>query len=224
MSNVLTIAQIHNITCALSAARLATFEDAAGFSATTCAVEKYSWHALMSAAFFASLHVCEVSMRNAVDNALCAVYGQDWPWNRNFERSLANPGGPHFQPRTELQRARAKMPIGATGKVIAELKFAFWCHMFTARYQGRIWDSQVLPCFPHFPHPTQPALVRQTIHAELECLRRFRNRIAHHEPILSDPLPHLQASIQSLIHWRCPDLAHWHGTWETVTRYLRIKP
>lgn len=224
MGNTLTASQIDNIIGALSATRLATFHGAAGFSANTHPIDKYSWHALMSAAFFASLHVCEVTVRNAVDSALCSTYGKDWPWNRNFERSLPNPKGPHFQPQSELMRARGKMQSGATGKVIAELRFAFWCHLFTVRYQGRIWDSQILHCFPNFPHPVRPAQARQVIHAELEHLRRFRNRIAHHEPILADPLAHLQSSIQSLLHWRCADLAGWHAQWETVTRHLQCKP
>jgi hypothetical protein len=114
MASGLTAAQINMITTTLSKTRLATFEVAPGFSAEADALEKYSWHALTSAAFFASLHVCEVAVRNGVDAALTATYGPDWPWKTTFEHSLPNPRGPNFKPKDELLRARAKMAVEAT--------------------------------------------------------------------------------------------------------------
>jgi hypothetical protein len=224
MASGLTQAKIDAITTTLSGSRLATFQAAPGFSAGADAMEKYSWHALTSAAFFASLHVCEVAVRNGVDAALAATYGPNWPWNTTFERSLPSPPGPHFKPKNELIRARNMMAVGATGKVVAELKFAFWCHMFTARYQVRLWDAHILNSFPNLPLPCSPAHARNAIHAELDLLRKFRNRIAHHEPILADPLSGRQQSIQALVNWRCNEVADWHSSWETVTQSLASKP
>lgn len=224
MASGLTPAQITTITTTLSSARLGTFQIAPGFSAGTDTIEKYSWHALTSAAFFASLHVCEVAVRNAVDAALTATYGANWPWNSTFEHSLPNPHGPHFKPKNELIRARNKMKMGATGKVIAELKFAFWCHMFTTRYQNRIWEAHIQNSFPNLPLPCSPTHARGAIHNELETLRKFRNRIAHHEPILTEPLSQRQQSIHALVNWRCIEVANWHSTWEPVTQRLALKP
>lgn len=187
-------------------------------------MEKYSWHALTSAAFFASLHICEVSVRNAVNEALAMTYGADWPWNPTFERSLPNPRGTNFNPMKELLRARGKMQMGATGKVVAELKFAFWCHMFTSRYQVRIWDRCIRAFFPNIPTAYSAPQARQLIYLELDSLRKFRNRIAHHEPILGHPLPQRQTSIHLLVAWRCMEVANWHASWETVTGNLAAKP
>ncbi len=203
---------------------LATFVGASGFSAGADPLEKYSWHALTSAAFFVSLHVCEVAVRNGVDAALVVIYGPDWPWNASFERSLPNPLGNNFNPKQELLRARGKMAVGATGKVIAELKFAFWCHMFTSGYQVRIWDANIRAAFPNIPAAHTPAQARQAIHLELDSLRKFRNRIAHHEPILADPLHLRQQSIKALISWRCTEVSTWHSRWEIVTRTMASKP
>lgn len=207
MASALTVAQIGAITITLSGTRLATFAGAPGFSVGADALEKYSWHALMSAAFFASLHVCEVAVRNGVDSALALTYGIDWPWNPTFERSLPSPNGNNFNPKKELLRARAKMAAGATGKVIAELKFAFWCHMFTSRYQVRVWDTNIHAAFPNLPVAYSAAQARQAIYLELDSLRKFRNRIAHHEPILADPLPARHQSIKSLVNWRCTEVS-----------------
>lgn len=205
---------IHAITKTLSSHRLATFSAAPGFSANATVLEKYSWHALVSAAFFASLHICEVVIRNGVDEALSDIYGPDWPWSRTFERSLPNPAGYHFNATKELLRARAQLQVGASGKVIAELKFAFWCHMFTSRYQVRIWNTNMHSVFPNVPAAYSTSHARQAIYLELESLRRFRNRIAHHEPILTEPL----------ISRRCREVSGWHASWETVSRYIVAKP
>ncbi|MDR7050330.1 hypothetical protein J2X54_002811 [Duganella sp. 3397] len=185
---------------------------------------KYSWHALTSAAFFASLHVCEVAVRNGVDAALTATYGAEWPWNPTFEHSLPNPRGSHFKPQDELRRARARMVKGATGKVIAKIKFAFWCHAFTSRYQVRVWDANIRHAFPNLPAAYSAALNRQAIYLDLDSLSKFRNRIAHHEPILAEPLPQRQQSIRTLIRWRCIEVSEWHATWEAVSQNMATKP
>lgn len=224
MVSRMTTAETQVITRALSAERLATFSAASGFSVSADALEKYSWHALTSAAFFASLHICEVAIRNGVDEALTNTYGTDWPWNLTFERSLPNPTGYHFNAKKELLRARAQLPVGTSGKVIAELKFAFWCHMFTSRYQVRIWDSNICKAFPNVPGNCSARQARQAIYRELESLRKLRNRIAHHEPILTEPLPDRRASIHSLLTWRCREVAAWHGTWETASGCIAAKP
>jgi len=129
-----------------------------------------------------------------------------------------------LKPKSELSRARTKFGPGATGKVIAELKCAVWCHLFTRRYQSRIWDPHIKMAFPNLPAAYTPIQARQAIQAQLDPLRKFRNRIAHHEPVLSEPLADRQLSIQSLVNWRCLELANWHSTWETISAHMLNKP
>lgn len=224
MASGLTAAQISTITATLSPARLGTFQTAPGFTSGADVAQKYSWHALTSGAFFVSLHMCEVAVRNGVDAALTATYGLDWPWQAVFENSLPNPAGLHFKPQSELRRARAKFAAGATGKVIAELKFAFWCHLFTRRYQSRVWDFHIKNAFPNLPTAYTAIQARQAIQSQLDPLRKFRNRIAHHEPILAEPLSARHLSIQSLITWRCAQVASWHASWEIITQNMLVKP
>lgn len=224
MASGMNLAQIDAIKTTLSAARLATFDVAAGFSPCADLLEKYSWHALTSAAFFASLHICEVAIRNGIDEALTNTYGPDWPWNPTFEHSLPSPRGNNLNPKKELLRARGKLATGTKGKVITELKFAFWCHMFTSRYQVRIWDTNVYASFPNIPAFYSASQARQAIYLELESLRKLRNRIAHHEPILALPLSDRQTSIKALLVWRSSDISTWHATWETISKNIAAKP
>jgi len=78
---------------ALSHQRLSTFE-----LATTVqpkergALRLYAWNAQVAAAMLAPLHVCEVTIRNAVSDAITHVYGSNWPWHPAFLGSLPDSG------------------------------------------------------------------------------------------------------------------------------------
>jgi hypothetical protein len=63
---------INAVRAALSAARMGTFEAAAGVQSDDdpAALLLYAWNAEVSGAFLAPLHVCEVVIRNAVSDAL----------------------------------------------------------------------------------------------------------------------------------------------------------
>jgi len=78
------------IRLALSYARFATYEAAAASAGLSPedAVTLYAWNARVSGALLTPLHICEVAVRNAVSDALTAVYGAHWPWDKNFENSL----------------------------------------------------------------------------------------------------------------------------------------
>ena len=98
----LSIAQIAALYKTLSASRMGTFDDAVVH--TTCsALDLYAWNANVSAALLAPLHICEVSLRNAVSEALEVMYGQNWPWDGAFRRSLPNPSGRGvYSPRRDI--------------------------------------------------------------------------------------------------------------------------
>jgi len=192
---------------ALSAARLGTYE-----AATTAvpmlpgALALYAWDAQISAAMLAPLHLCEVVMRNAVSDALVAIYGADWPWSITFLTSLPNPPM-GFNPTKDLTKARHNKTT--TGSVIPELKFVFWQTMFTRRFDVRIWNPHLRVVLPHLnPHKTIQQL-RGLIYSELEQLRKLRNRIAHHEPIFLRNLPDDFQKIHDLIAFRCPITSAW---------------
>lgn len=224
MASNLTQPQTAAITNALSPLRLGTYAAAAGFSASADTLEKYMWNALLSGAFFSSLHICEVAVRNGVAAVIERQYGNNWPWSVGFETSLPNPPQPYFSPRRELKRARNSVAAGATGKVIAELKFAFWCEMFTSRHDGRLWKPFIFLEFPHLPMPLLPEQHRKRIYDDLTILRKFRNRVAHHEPIIADALVPNHKRIKDLVAWRCASAELWLQQWETVTATLAAKP
>ena len=210
--------QISAITAALSPARMGTYLNATGFGTSTTALDIYVWNALVSGAFFSSLHIAEVVVRNAISQALELKYGSNWPWDTGFARSL-----PKWS-KDELQSARQGMPFGSTGKVIAELKFSFWCRLLTKAQDQHIWNAYLHTVFPFLPFPLTVAAGRKMLYDDMEALRGFRNRIAHHEPIIAYPLSQLQNRIQRLVKARCDKTADWLLHWEIVSVTLAARP
>lgn len=217
----LSQAQVAAITATISPTRLATYIAAA----TTRKIDPfhlYAWNAQVAASFLQSLQICEIAVRNGIAGVIERRYGPNWPWDLNFERNLPSAG--RFNPKQELIRARNLMQFGYTGKVIAELKLAFCCHMLTSRHDRRLWNAFLRAEFPHAPAHKSVADCRQELHDALERLRHLRNRIAHHEPIFAKPLQQHHHELKQLIAWRCRDTLAWHLQWETLTRDLAAKP
>lgn len=207
---------------ALSAPRLGTYEAATiGTPQLQSALALYAWNAQVSAAMLAPLHFCEVAIRNAVADVLTAAHGSQWPWDAGFMRSLPNPSV-GYNPRRDLMSART----GKTtpGKVIPDLKFIFWQTMFTSRFDARLWTHHLHTVFPHADATKTVAQLRAMVYAELEQLRKLRNRIAHHEPIFRRNLADDFQKIHDLIAIRCPITAAWMVQNQQAQTLITAKP
>jgi hypothetical protein len=200
--------EIAAIRAALSPARMGTYEAAAGVtnSDDPRAIELYAWNAQVSAALLVPLNICEVVVRNAVSDALSALYGARWPWSVGFERSLSvSPIG--YNPRRDLQNVRSYH--ATVGKVIPELKFVFWQKLFTGRYDARLWNPHLARVFPNLDKTRTVQALRKGIYNDLEQVRELRNRIAHHEPILRRNLTDDLRRIHALVELRCRLTSAW---------------
>ena len=105
----------------LSSPRLSTYEREV--SDLEGALKLYMWNANISGAFFPCLHICEVTIRNAVSEVLFKLHGNQWPWDEGFVNTLPNPPKGD-NPRKNLRNARDKS--SDVNKVIPELNFVFW--------------------------------------------------------------------------------------------------
>lgn len=207
---------------ALTAARMSTYEAATAATPQLAgALALYAWNAQVSAALMAPLHICEVVIRNAVADALAAVYGPDWPWQQVFITSLPNPTR-GYNPRADILNVRAGQPT--TGKVIPELKFVFWQTLFTRRFDDRIWQPHMRAVMPCLDPAKTIAQLRGSIYGELDQLRRLRNRIAHHEPIFTRHLADDFQKIQQLIALRCPITSAWMTENQQAAELIAHKP
>lgn len=185
---------------ALSRARMSTYESVAVEQGKS-ALALYAWNGLISGALLTPLQMCEVIIRNAVSDALEALYGSDWPWNKTFETSLP------FARKKELLEARKDATT--VGQVIPELSFYFWQNMFTSRHYGRIWEGHIDRLFPNMELGMNKQAKRIFIQNEMEHIRALRNRIAHHEHIFKRDLEDDYQRIVQLIGLRCKISAQW---------------
>jgi len=204
---------------AISAARMETYEAACKIigEESLAALELYAWNAKVSGALMTPLQVCEVTVRNAVADALEALYGPLWPWSATFERSL--PAGPMV---STLRQARDG--CSSACKVIPELSFHFWQRMFTSRYDVRIWQPHLLRVFPNLD-ATQPVCHhRQAIYGGLEQVRKLRNRIAHHEPIFMRDLDRDFQRIVGLVRMKCDVTTSWMLGHQQALSLIRARP
>lgn len=208
----------------LSSPRFQTFLNARNNNALK-ALQLYHWNAQISAAFLYPLHVFEICLRNAVANAAESAYlTADWPWSTAFEQSL--PAAQRFSPRRELVETRdwQPRPPQTTGRVIAELKFAFWVSMYTGRHDGRLWDHYLSREYPHLPQGMTIAAAREKIRNAADKIRDLRNRIAHHEPIFSRDLKLEYGLIAEIVGYRCGHTAAWMKRTQDVIWLLDLQP
>ena len=175
----------------------------------------YAWNSALSQALYTPLQGLEVTLRNALGDQLKAAYGPTW-----FD---LNPGPALQYPlpemllkvRTELGR-HGSIPVH--GRVVSELNWGFWTGILAKRYE-QLWRS-------HFRQVFQApgTLTRAQIFQPLDDLRRLRNRIAHHEPILNRNIAADYASIIELIRSISPDTALWIDSESQVAKVLATKP
>jgi hypothetical protein len=216
MSNQANSIAIKN---SLSAARIGTYE--AETLDLDAALKLYQWNADISGTFLPSLHICEVTIRNAVSLVLEQVYGNRWAWEHVFISSLPNPKY-GYNARKDLKNACRG--AGSIGKVIPELKFVFWQKMFTSRHDGRLWNTYLEATFPNLDNSKTIQERREIIYNDLEQIRALRNRIAHHEPIFKRALANDYEKIKSLVEFRCLVTSSWLSASQKILPLIAEKP
>lgn len=217
-----TAAELLELPDVISAPRFATYLQATGNDRAR-ALALYEWNLDLSAAFIVPLQVCEVAVRNGVAEAIEKVHGATWPWSNGFLRSLPRPRRAFdYSPESDLRGVAGRQPT--TGKVVAELKFAFWEAIFTAGQDSRIWNAHFATSFPGAPAAMTVAAARAKAHGDLWTIRKLRNRIAHHEPIFSRNTAADYAMVRELIEWRSPTAAAWVDGKQAVLGLIPNKP
>lgn len=131
-------------------------------------------------------------------------------------------GKKRYQPRNDLSNCAKRLPTA--GKVVAELKFAFWQTLFVKGQQARLWDKHFADVFPGYDRNLTVKQARAAVYDDLEIIRRLRNRIAHHEPIFAHDLEEDRNRIRKLIAWRRPAIADWVDGIEDVSELLGNRP
>jgi len=183
----------------ISADRLQKYLLNAG-SDLDAALNLYERNTLISEAFYTPLQGMEVCLRNRLDAAMTATYGERWL------ASGAAPLKDHAsrwvdQAISGIGKPRAEVPHG---KVVAELRFAFWVGLLGSTYDSTLWRKAL-----HKAFGSEAPRKRRAIHGRFNALRRFRNRIAHHEPIFDRSPEQMYREAVEAVAWLCPETSAW---------------
>jgi hypothetical protein len=182
------------------------------------AVEIYEWHAELAAACFHVVHHFEVLLRNTVDRALSppessVAVESSWLLSRGV---LSEKG--MNQVESVFQRsAKDGMTLTKDG-LISSLPFSFWVHMFgRASECESVWRRSLHRAFPGAAH-------RKDILVRLESLRKFRNRLAHHDSLLSIDVRAHHDRMLEVGGWVSPEAAGWLAAGSKVEQMLSRSP
>ncbi|MCM1265990.1 MAG: hypothetical protein NC200_07305 [Candidatus Gastranaerophilales bacterium] len=151
-------------------------------------IERYKNNIKISQALYPELSILEVTLRNAIDTMLKTCISQTWLEDEIKQQKILS-----SQEYAKLVRAyndtKESYPNNFTiGKVIANLNLGFWTGLCSKKYNSVIWTKKKTfkGVFINYP-----ANLKERIHPisiKLNSIRKLRNRIFHHEPILSNTL------------------------------------
>ncbi|MEE7462090.1 hypothetical protein MFUR16E_12700 [Methylobacterium fujisawaense] len=182
------------------------------------AIELYLYNARLAKAFLYPLHVTEVSLRNAIDGVLVALFGPAWPTSPALRGILTPESLGSLD--TAISRANAKQLNPPRGQVVATLTFDFWSNLFRHEYDRKLWQVNLTMALPYSPKGT----TRAGIQVLVRDINYLRNRIAHHEPLLHQPVRARHADIVALTGLISPVMSRWLKHFSTVAAITRNKP
>lgn len=202
----------------LSAPRLATYVRAAGGDVDR-AVDLYLWNAAVAGALWEVLGHVEVVLRNVLHDALTVRHqrrGRTGQWYDDPGRELSQHARDDItRAKQRLQRAGAPL---LPGKIVAELSFGFWRFLLARRYTANLWPA-LRPALPYLPGTD-----RRLLEAPVARLHVLRNRVAHHEPLLAEPLPDRYTDLLDVVEFVHPQLRSWLDTHNHVLTTLAQRP
>ena len=162
------------------------------------AIRLYERNTRLSEALYSVLQGVEVGVRNAMHGSLSAGFGRpDWYEVVSFnatEQARIN------EAKETIARNNKHL---SPGRMVSELTFGFWVAILAKHYATTLWIPHLHRAFQH------KALGHAAVHRRLNGIRFLRNRVAHHECILSRDLEADYIEIIEAVSWICPETAAW---------------
>lgn len=200
---------------ALSTPRFSRYREAAGGDADA-GLELYVWCARISSAAYELIAHVEVVMRNAIDTALSEHY-------RDLDRGIPwLLSEPPLDAETSRRVADVRDRLRPQGRdsrpqLIAGLSFGFWSGMLGTKYE-ELWRSAIRHAFPDGDG------TRKQVAVLVEAVRKFRNRLAHHDSVLGLDIPFEVERVHSLARLLGPDVAAWLRELDRTDEVYRQRP
>lgn len=141
------------------------------------AIRHYQCNLQLAEAFYISLSVFEVTLRNALCRELETMTGRE-DWYAIFPNTPGLAKLNRYITQANKQIAGRHENI-TPSKVTAELTLGFWVSLLNSEYERLLWKD-LRRAFPYMPKKDRQ---RKKISAPLNTFRTFRNRVFHNESI-----------------------------------------
>jgi hypothetical protein len=210
---------------AISAERLQPYIVRAGGSKVK-AIYVYERNTAISEALYGITQAMEIALRNSIHRTMTAAHGPMW-----FDQV-----GLLDEPQVErVKEAKAELREKRTissGGLVAQLSLGFWTSLLAARCERSLWVPHLHKAFPNAVIlkrdkegvESRITLSRSQVFDQLESVRKLRNRIAHHEPILKMDLPTRYSEVLQALSWICPISAEWVRSTNCFKQRFHEKP
>jgi Abi-like protein len=166
------------------------------------AIKLYTLNTRISESLYTPLQSLEVALRNRIHVVMAEGLG-DEAWFHQAGVLLNDRQPDQLIKAVEDLKAVNKMPT--PGRIVAALSFGFWTAMFGPHYEG-LWRTTLHRIAAK---PDGKRLRRKDFSGPLTPIRSIRNRIAHHEPIITWDLPGIHKRMVELTRWLSPAAAAW---------------
>lgn len=176
------------------------------------AIELYTINTQLSECLYTPIQTLEIVLRNRIDSILTEKYGENWFQTAKFSNCEKD------QIDKAIGRLENSSKEMTPGRLIAELTFGFWTGLLGKRYDT-LWQKLLYRII--FIESDRKGLNRKSFSALLTPIRKLRNRIAHHEPILTYNLKSHHSNILKLIGLVAPSAAAWC---RDIDRFDQVHP
>lgn len=209
--------QCDEVSQALSEARLGTYLRYSVKNDVIGAFQLHHVNAKLAASFWEPLELFEVVLRNRLADCLSQTFGSNWPVQPVFAKVITQ------EARSILEEGiqdaqRTKGEAMTTDDIVSNLKFAFWEKILNKKLHNLVWKSTLPSRYPLFGRDSEA--LRMELQTVTHQIRRFRNRVAHHEPIINEDLRRQYKRIHRTIRYSFPGLASWLNSCQTVEQSL----
>lgn len=169
------------------------------------AIEHYQCNLQLAEAFYVSLSVFEVTLRNALSRELVTMTGRE-DWYVTFPTTPGLTNLNRYITQASKQIAGRHESI-TPPKVIAELTLGFWVSLLNSEYERLLWKD-LRRAFPFMPKSLRQ---RKNISAPLNVFRAFRNRVFHNESVCWNlhRVEEIHRQMTTVMGWMNRDIPDW---------------
>ena len=178
------ILHTENLIKEITTARLSSYNTGNNLS-DEALLENYIYNIKVAEAFYPALALLEVTLRNKLCFAIESSIKSNWLLAELENQQILDDKeySKLLESANKLKNTNKKI---TNDRLIAEMTFGFWIHLFTKSYKPKLWDKKGFfeKVFPNYSRKNNIRSIAP-IQNDLMTILRLRNRIFHHEIIIN---------------------------------------